>query len=100
MVEGHLKNPDGKVRQKDNSEQFKDRSSNEIVGVEMKQKLAGQHHYYLPMQTTFGAPLKPSVYGGAITSPPHLSISPSSAEANYGQSSQVVMEQGEEKLPM
>ncbi|KAG8178986.1 hypothetical protein JTE90_012499 [Oedothorax gibbosus] len=88
LVNAYLKNTDKKLSQNEDSEKPRDRSSNEIVDAEIKQKLADEHHYYLPMQTTFGSqPLKPSTYGGAITSPPHLSISPSSAEAIYGQSS-------------
>ncbi|KAF8763624.1 hypothetical protein HNY73_021792 [Argiope bruennichi] len=79
LTHSYIKSLSGKPSLRENQ----DHSSNEIPHDEIKPKYDDQHHYYLPMQTTFGSYLDPSASGASITSPPK--IAPSSVHKSYDQ---------------
>ncbi|GIX91457.1 uncharacterized protein CDAR_201031 [Caerostris darwini] len=86
LSESFIKSPTEKPSLDDNH--VLDHSSNEIPLDEIQAKLIDEHHYYLPMQTTFGSYLHPSTYGASITSPPH--ITPASVHNNFEQKTESI----------
>ncbi|GIY38975.1 uncharacterized protein CEXT_502291 [Caerostris extrusa] len=89
LSESFIKSPTEKPSLDDNH--VLDHSSNEIPLDDIQAKLIDEHHYYLPMQTTFGSYLHPSTYGASITSPPH--ITPASVHNNFEQKTESIKQE-------